>query len=146
MLRKTVSKRGSENTCSVTKIRLYSADEELVNIEFCPALYTDDGNVFWDRYDILRIYRSDYEHFFTPVFKEIFPVCDPDPNGWGLQENFDPCSPNWFGRDDWLKIAKLLRERFCYAEEDERSFCETAAIFIERTADITEIFCIEGNL
>ncbi|MBE6870291.1 MAG: hypothetical protein E7494_16315 [Ruminococcus albus] len=149
MLRKTVETIISEYGCerNATTIRLYSSDDELVCIELTPAFITEDGNIFWDRYDSLTVYRTDCEKFLIPIFDEIFPVKDPDPNNsWGMQDNFDPCSLNWFGREDWLKIAELLRKRCADMNSDERDFCLEAAGFIERTADISGIFCIEGNL
>ena len=148
-IRKTFTEMNSEEfgTIKVSILRLYSADDELVNIELCPALMTEDGNVFWDRYDSLRIYRADYEHFMIPVFDKIFPVTDPDPKGWGVQEYFDRCSLNWFGREDWLKISQMLRSKFGNSDnEDERTFCDEVAGYIESTADISTIFCIDGNL
>jgi hypothetical protein len=149
MLRKTVENivSGDGFERKITTLRLYSADDELVHIELTPAFVTEDGNIFWDRYEALIVYRTDYEKFFTPVFEEIFPVKDPDPKeSWGVQEYFDRCSPNWFGRDEWLKTAELLREKCAGPSGDEREFCLEAAGFIERTADISAIFCIDGNL
>jgi hypothetical protein len=149
MLRKTVENIVSEDGIErrIMKLRLYSSDDELVNIELTPAFVTEDGNIFWDRYEALRVYRTDYEKFFIPIFEEIFPVNDPDPaDSWGVQDKFDRCSPNWFSREDWLKIAELLRERCEDMSGEERDFCLEAAGFIERTADISAIFCIDGNL
>ena len=149
MLRKTVETIVSEDGIErrITLLRLYSSDDELVNIELTPAFILKDGNIFWDRYEALRVYRTDYEKFFIPIFEEIFPVNDPDPaDSWGVQDKFDRCSPNWFSREDWLKIAELLRKRCADMNSDERDFCLEAAGFIERTADISGIFCIEGNL
>lgn len=149
MLRKTSENIISEYGCErkITKFRLYSSDDELLCIELTPAFVTEDGNIFWDRYEALTVYRTDYEKFFIPIFEEIFPVNDPDSaDSWGVQDKFDRCSLNWFSREDWLKIAELLREKCSELNSDERDFCLEAAGFIERTADISGIFCIEGNL
>ena len=56
MLRKTSENIISEYGCErkITKLRLYSSDDELVNIELTPAFVTEDGNIFWDRYEALR--------------------------------------------------------------------------------------------
>ena len=130
----------------VTVLRLYSPEDEKVMIEICPAYYTEDGNVFWDRYDSLRVYHTDSVRLLYPVFDRLFPVTDPDPNGWGVQDSFDPTAPNWLGREDMLKLAALIKERCSSADTAEKEFYGEVLGFIEDSAYISEIFCIYGNL
>lgn len=93
----------------VTDIRLYSDDKEKISIEFKPvSVYAkENGNMSWEDwncYDSICIYKTDYERLLLSAIEELFPVTDPDPNGWGVQEYFDLTSMNFFGKDDWQRL------------------------------------------
>ena len=128
-----------------TEIRLYSSEDEVIYIAVTPANTEENGNIFWDRYDCLIIYRTDYEKLLYPIFDELFPVNDPDPvDNWGIQEKFDPCSLNWFGREDMVRFCQLMKSRECSAEEAE--FYTEIAAFVEEGLKVSGLFCINGNL
>lgn len=147
-IRKTFTEMKSEDfgTIKVGILRLYSSDDELVNIELCPAFMTEDGNIFWDRYDSLRIYRADYEHFMIPVFEEIFPVTDPDPKGWGIQENFDAAGENWLCAEEWLRLKDMLAENSRISSPEEQGFYDEVLRYFAWAENKSGLFCISGNL
>lgn len=135
----------------VTDIRLYSDDKEKINIEVKPvSVYPKENRNMawedWNRYDSICIYKTDYERLLLSVIKELFPVTDPDPNGWGVQEYFDLTSMNFFGKDDWQRLIDNLNVLMEKADETEKEFYQVIVKYLNDFMDISDWFCIEGNL
>ena len=133
----------------VTDIHLYSDNEEKIMLEFKPVLVHPGDEVMlgdWDYYDSFRVYQTDYDKLLTAAIASLFPVMDPDPHGWGLQEYFDPCSDNWFGTEDWQRLIDKLTECFDNAAEPEKEFYYAVLLRMRRFAEMSTMFCIEGNL
>ena len=133
----------------VTDIRLFSGNEEKIMLEFKPVLVRPGDEVMvgdWDYYDSFMIYQTDYDKLLTAELEAVFPVMDPDPHGWGLQELFDPCSDNWFGTEDWQRLIDRLTVCFDNAVEPEKEFYYAVLLRMRRFMEISTMFCIEGNL
>ncbi|MBR5372132.1 MAG: hypothetical protein IK130_07945 [Oscillospiraceae bacterium] len=85
----------------MTDIRLHSDDAEKITIELKPvSVYPPENETMawedWNRYNSICIYKTDYEKLLLPSIETLFPVMDPDPNGFGVQETFDRTSVNFF--------------------------------------------------
>ena len=101
----------SEVEHKVTDILLYSDDDEKIELEFKPVFMPENGEMSWEDwncFDSIRVYKTDYEKLLLSSIQSVFPVVDPDPNGWGLQEELDLTSPNFLGKEDWNKTIDLL--------------------------------------
>ena len=136
---------------TVTDIRLYSDDKEKIEIELKPvSVYPTDNYTMswedWNCYDSIRIYKTDYEILLLPAIKALFPVIDPDPNGWGVQESFDLTSMNFFGKVDWQRLINNLTVCMEVAEETKKEFYYVVIQYLEDFMTISDWFCIEGNL
>ena len=135
-------------THNATDVRLYSADSEKIFLEFKPARMPDDGNMQWEDwncYDSVFVYKTDYDRLLVPTLKKLFPLEDPDPNGWGKQEYFDVCSPNWLGADSWKEFITLLEQLIPALTAEEQMFIRTLLPMFKGFLDISSIICVEGN-
>ena len=135
----------------VTDIRLYSGDKELINLEFKPVhMYPpENGKMHWEDwnyYGSIYIYKSDYEKLLLPAILPLFPVEDPDLNGFGTQEYFDLTSFNFFGKKDWQRLIANLTEYMEMADEAENEFYRCVISFLTDFMAVSDWFCIEGNL
>lgn len=133
----------------VTELRLYSEDREKIELEFKPVNLPENGDIQWEDwncYDSLRIFITDYERLLIPLIDKLFPVTDPDPMGWGVQERFDATDLNWFGSEDRQKLISLIEERAQEVNADEKEFYAEVLKFLRGYTEISEYFCIEGNL
>lgn len=145
----TCSVEDSDVKHKITAIRLYSGDGELICMEFKPVHNPPDGVIRfedWNCYDSFTVYKTDYEKLLLPSIESIFPVMDPDPEGWGLQEQLDLCSLNWLGREDWIRLTEVLSGCFDSATEPEKEFYSAVLERMRKFMEISDIFCIEGNL
>ncbi|MBO4687818.1 MAG: hypothetical protein J5636_04835 [Clostridiales bacterium] len=134
----------------ITEIRLYSADDEPVYLEFKPVLMpSEDGKELqwedWNHYDSIRIYKTDYDKFLLPAITPVFPVTDPDPNGFGVQETLDVTSINFFGKEDWQKLIDNLTGCMEKADNTESEFYHMVIGYLSDFMTLSEWFCIEGN-
>lgn len=71
----------------VKDILLYSDEREKIVLEFKPVRFPEDGNIMWEdwnNYDSIQVFKTDYERLLLNPIRSIFPVNDPDPNGWGM--------------------------------------------------------------
>ena len=100
----------------------------------------------WNYYDSIYIYKSDYEKLLLPAILPLFPVEDPDPNGFGTQEYFDLTSFNFFGKKDWQRLIANLTECMEKADEAENEFYRYVISFLTDFMAVSDWFCIEGNL
>ncbi|MGX8774161.1 MAG: hypothetical protein ACSW8G_03795 [Bacillota bacterium] len=135
----------------VSDIRLYSDDKEKIEIELKPVYINPLGNGVlswedWNHYDSIRIYKTDYEKLILPAISSLFPVKDPDPHGFGVQESFDLTSVNFFGKDDWQRLIDNLIECMKKADKTEYEFYYAVLGFLNDCMSISDWFCIEGNL
>ena len=80
------------------------------------------------------------------AINSLFPVKDPDPNGFGIQESFDLTSVNFFGKDDWQRLIADLTDCMKKADKDEYEFYHVVLEFLNDSLTVSEWFCIEGNL
>lgn len=147
----TFSSDDSNITHKVTDIRLYSDDHELINLEFKPVyMYPPENGTMawedWNHYDSICVYKTDYEKFLVPSISSLFPVADPDPNGFGIQEYFDLTSMNFFGKEDFRRLILDLTECMEKADEPDKSFYRSVIGFLEDFMTVSDWFCIEGNL
>ncbi|MDE7363571.1 MAG: hypothetical protein K2N27_01585 [Ruminococcus sp.] len=147
----TLSSCDSNIDHKVTDIRLYSDDNELVKIELKPVyMYPPENGTMlwedWNHYDSICIYKTDYEKLLLPAISSLFPVTDPDPNGFGIQESFDLTSFNFFGKEDWQRLIVKLTECMKMVDETEISFYRSVLGFLKDFMVISDWFCIEGNL
>ena len=78
--------------------------------------------------------------------QSVFPVVDPDPNGWGLQEELDLTSPNFLGKEDWNKTIDVLLNRSKTATDQEKGFYDLFIKYLRSFSEVSDYFCIEGNL
>ena len=134
-------------THQATDVRLYSADSERVFFEFKPARMPESGDMQWEDwncYDSVFVYKADYEKLLVPTLSKLFPLDDPDPNGWGTQEYFDVCSLNWLGAEAWNEFISQL-EKLGGLTKEEQMFIETLLPMFKGFAEISGIICIEGN-
>lgn len=135
-------------THNATDVRLYSADSEKIFLEFKPARMPDDGNMQWEDwncYDSVFVYKTDYDRLLVPTLKKLFPLEDPDPNGFGTQEYFDVCFENWFGADSWKEFITLLEQLIPALTAEEQMFIRTLLPMFKGFLDISSIICVEGN-
>jgi hypothetical protein len=135
-------------THNATDVRLYSADSEKIFLEFKPARMPDDGNMQWEDwncYDSVFVYKTDYDRLLVPTLKKLFPLEDPDPNGFGTQEYFDVCFDNWFGADSWKEFITLLEQLIPALTAEEQMFIRTLLPMFKGFLDISSIICVEGN-
>ena len=147
----TFSSCDSDVKHKVADIRLYSDDMEKIEIELKPVYTDPSGNGVmtwedWNHYDIIRIYKTDYERLMLSAINSLFPVKDPDPNGFGIQESFDLTSVNFFGKDDWQRLIANLTDCMKKADKDEYEFYHVVLEFLNDSLTVSEWFCIEGNL
>lgn len=147
----TFSSDDSDYTHKVTDIRLCSGDDELIRLEFKPVyMYPlENGTMAWEdwnHYDSICVYKTDYEKLLVPSIESLFPVTDPDPNGFGLQEYFDLTSMNFFGKDDFEKLIRNLTECMDKSVGPEKSFYRSVIDYLKDFMTISDWFCIEGNL
>ena len=147
----TFTRPGNEDSREhlVTEIRLYSLDEEMIYLEFCPVHVSENWDiqfVDWNTYDSLLIFRTDYEKLLIPALDELFPVYDPAPDGWGLQEEFDRMGPNFIGAEDWRRLMGLLEKRREISQDPEKQFYDEVLSYFEWAEKVSGYFCIDGNL
>lgn len=147
----TFSSSDSNINHKVTDIRLYSGDDELIKLELKPVLMCSpecDSLPWenWNHYDSICIYKTDYEKLLLPSITSLFPVTDPDPNGFGIQEEFDLTSINFFGKEDFGKLIVNLTECMEKADEPEKSFYSSVIGFLKEFMAVSDWFCVEGNL
>lgn len=143
------SSEDSKTEHKVTDIRLYADDKEKIELEFKPVRIPDNGDIRWEDwncYDSVCVYRSDYEKLLSSFIESLFPVEDPDPYGWGIQETMDYTSMNFMGRDDWAKMTDLIISAGESSEEQEKEFYRTLAHHLRDAMKMSDYFCIEGNL
>ena len=148
-VRVSISQRKWEKiTHKATDVRMYSADSEKVFLEFKPARMPDSGEMQWEDwncYDSVFVYKADYERLLVPTLEKLFPLEDPDPNGWGTQEYFDVCSLNWLGADKWKEFIAQLEQLRQALTEEEQMFMDTLLPMFRGFLSLSEIICIEGN-
>lgn len=145
----TFSSCDSDVEHKVIDILLYSDDKEKIKIEFKPVYFPGNDAMSWEDwncYDSICIYKTDYEKLLLTAIRSLFPVMDPDPNGWGVQEYFDLTSLNFFGKDDWQRLIDNLTECIETAEESEKEFYNVVLKYLKDFMAISDCFCIEGNL
>ncbi|SHM38806.1 hypothetical protein [Ruminococcus flavefaciens] len=147
----TFSSNDSDIKHKVTDIRLYSDDNEKIEIEFKPVrIYSQTDSTMqwedWNFYDSIYIYKTDYEKLILSSIRPLFPVTDPDPNGFGVQECFDLTSINFFGKDDWKKLIDNLAECIETSAEEEKEFYNAVIKYLTYFMEQSDWFCIEGNL
>ena len=138
---------GSEHI--VTDIRLYSDDGEKIELEFKPVCVPVNGDLQWkdwNCYDSIRVYKTDYDKLLLSSIQSVFPVVDPTPNSWGLQEEFDLTSMNFMGREDWNRIIDVLLNRSNTAADQEKEFYDLFIKYLRNFTEVSDYFCIEGNL
>ena len=143
----TVDDSGIEH--KVTDIRLYSDDDEKIELEFKPVFMPENGEMNWEDwncYDSIRVYKTDYEKLLLSSIQSVFPVVDPDPNGWGIQEELDLTSPNFLGKEDWNKTIDVLLNRSKTATDQEKEFYDLFIKYLRNFSEVSDYFCIEGNL
>lgn len=99
----------------------------------------------WNCYDSLFIYWTDYERLLVPELEKLFPLEDPDPNGWGTQEYFDVCSLNWLGADKWKEFISALEKKYPTLTCEEKLFMDEIIPIMRGFLDVSDIICIEGN-
>lgn len=131
----------------VTEMRLYSERHEKIFLEFSAVRVPEDGEIMWEDwnyYNPLRIFQSDYERLFLPLAESLFPITDPDSGV--LEQRFDCCSLNWFGRIDVERLIKRIDEVLGKKTPDERKFLGKIAEFLLKCLDFGDIVLIEGNL
>jgi hypothetical protein len=141
----------SNTSHKVTAIRLYSGDDELIYIELKPVYMNPPENVTkswedWNHYDSICIYQTDYKKLMLPSISALFPAADPEPNGFGIQEELDLTSINFLGKEDWQKLIENLTDCMETADEDETAFYRSVIGFLKDSLAISDWFCIEGNL
>ncbi len=147
----TFSSCDSNVNHEVTDIRFYSDENEKINIELKPVFIYPSGNGTmswedWNYYDSICIYKTDYEKLLLPAISSLFPVTDPDPNGFGIQKFFDLTSINFFGKDDWQRLIDKLTECMKMVNKTETEFYHVVLGFLNDFMTISDWFCIEGNL
>ncbi|MBP5492191.1 MAG: hypothetical protein J6Y08_05040 [Clostridiales bacterium] len=135
----------------VTDIRLYSTDDERIYLEFKPVFMpSEDGKDLqwedWNYYDSICFYKTDYEKLLLPAITPVFPVIDPDPKGFGVQETLDLTTINFFGKEDWQKLIDNLSGCREKADNDEAEFYRVVIGFLNEFMTASDWFCIEGNL
>ncbi|MBO4399828.1 MAG: hypothetical protein J5795_06840 [Lachnospiraceae bacterium] len=133
----------------VTDIRLYSDDGEKIELEFKPIFVPENGELQWEDwncYDSIMIYKTDYDKLLLSSIQSVFPVVDPTPNSWGLQEEFDLTSMNFIGKEDWSRIIDALLNRSNVAADQEKEFYDLFIKHLRSFMEVSEYFCIEGNL
>lgn len=138
---------GSEHI--VTDIRLYSDDGEMIELEFKPVCVPVNGDLQWEDwncYDSIRVYKTDYDKLLLSSIQSVFPVVDPTPNSWGLQEEFDLTSMNFMSRADWSRIIEALLNRSNTATDQEKEFFDLFIKHLRSFMEVSDCFCIEGNL
>ena len=136
---------------NITDIRLYSDDTELIRLEFKPVyMYSLKNESMswedWNHYDSICIYKTDYEKLLLPVIQSLFPVTDPDPNGFGIQESFDLTSTNFLGKEDWKKLIEELTKCMKSSNKAESDFYDSVLGCLKDFMLKSDWFCIEGNL
>ena len=144
----TTSGKWETRTHKATDVRLYSADSEKVFLEFKPARMPENKEMQWtdwNCYDSVFVYRTDYEKLLVPTLDKLFPLDDPDPNGWGTQECLDVCSLNWLGADNWKEFISLLEKLRPTLVKEEQMFIDTLLPMFKGFLDKSDIICIEGN-
>ena len=143
----TTTGKWETETHKATDVRLYSADSEKIFLEFKPVREQNGKElqwVDWNCYDSVFVYKADYEKLLVPTLSKLFPLDDPDPNGWGTQEFFDVCSLNWLGAEAWKEFISQL-EQLGGLTKEEQMFIETLLPMFKGFAEISGIICIEGN-
>ncbi|MBO4473987.1 MAG: hypothetical protein IK020_03015 [Clostridiales bacterium] len=134
----------------VTDIRLYSDDSERILLEFKPVrMPSKKGDLYWEdwnHYDSICIYKTDYDRLLLPAITSLFPVTDPDPKGFGIQESLDLTTINFFGKEDWQKLIDNLTGCMEKADETEAEFYRSVIGFLNDFMTVSDWYCIEGNL
>lgn len=133
----------------VKDILLYSDEREKIVLEFKPVRFPEDGNIMWEdwnNYDSIQVFKTDYERLLLNPIRSIFPVNDPDPNGWGMQECFDLTSMNFFGKDDWIKLIDVIKITSESVDDCEKEFYDIVVEYLTDIMEVSDYFCIEGNL
>lgn len=130
-------------------LRLYAPEDELVLLDFCPLRESDepDWNPMpedWSCYpEKLRIYKQDYTQLLLKYFAVIYPTKDafdgtPEPE-------FDVCSYNWIGKDDWNRIIIEIEEHLSEHESKERDFLQAFIEWVKEALKYTSIITVWGN-
>jgi hypothetical protein len=129
----------------VVDILLNADDEEKIYLEFQPMHFPPDPEIP-DCYDSFRVYKTDYDKLLVEPIASVFPVMDPNPRGWGLQEYFDICAPNFFGREDWIRAIEAITKCAENASEPEKEFYSEIITRMRGFLDVNDMYCIDGNL
>lgn len=137
----------SEPSHMVTDIRYLSSDDELIYYEFKPVRIPETGMMYedWNCYDSFKIYITDFDALLFKTINSVFPVNDPDPNGYGVQKCFDKCSNNFFSIEDWSKIIQLLTELVDNTDESTGEFYKVCVQYMNAYMKISDSFCIDSN-
>ncbi|WP_295153507.1 hypothetical protein [uncultured Ruminococcus sp.] len=132
---------------NVTEMRLYSADNEKIELEFKPMYIPEDRAVDWDdfnRYDSMMIFQTDYERLLSPLIDSLYPLTAPDT---GEVENaLDYCFENFIGSDDRTQLLVLIEEKAHTCADEEREFYNELLLFLKEAEKKSPYLCIEGNL
>ena len=145
----TFSSPDSDVRHKITDIRLYSDDREKIEIELKPVRLPESGRMAWEDwncFDSICVYKTDYERLLLSAIEALFPVTDPDPDGWGVQEYFDLTSMNFFGKADWLRLTDSLTACAEKATGEEKEFYRAVLGYLKEFMTVSEWFCIEDNL
>lgn len=87
----------------------YGDPTEQICLEFYPCENTG-ANITWEewhRVEPLTIFKTDYDKLIIQYLKTIYPTTDPTDNH--SKQDFDVCSDNRIGKEDWMKILISLK-------------------------------------
>ena len=132
---------------NVTEMRLYSADNEKIEVEFKPMDIPEDKAVDWDdfnRYDSIMIFQTDYERLLSPLIDSLYPLTAPDTGE--IENALDYCFENFIGSEDRKKLLMLIDEKARTCDGDDREFYGELLAFLKEAEKKSPYLCIEGNL
>ncbi|MBQ2581129.1 MAG: hypothetical protein II574_05825 [Ruminococcus sp.] len=145
----TTTGKWETETHKATDVRLYSADSEKIFLEFKPVREQNGKElqwVDWNCYDSVFVYQTDYNKLLVPALEKLFPLQDPDPLGWGMQDCFDATSMNWLGADKWNEYISALEQSRETLNKEEQMFIDTLLPMFRSFTEKSGIICVEGNL
>ena len=130
-------------------LRLYSPREERVRLLFQPLRPSGcpDWDPQWEDWHSylfpLAVGYRDYEALLKEYFLVMYPTKDPVDGS--PETAFDPCSPNWLGRENWEKLAAILHRDLERVPRKRRNFYDAFLRWLEAALQHTDIIVTEGN-
>ena len=61
-------------------------------------------------------------------------------------ECFDLTSMNFFGKDDWIKLIDVIKITSESVDDCEKEFYDIVVEYLTDIMEVSDYFCIEGNL